>query len=832
MPRGELTRGPESFGAMVRRYRLARGLTQEEVAGLAGAGLSVDTVSAIERGRSRPYRATLESLLQALALTADERVELLAAWRAKRPSPVTPEETGPVAASSTRGPPAPISVLVGREAELAAVEALLRNDEVRLVTLVGPGGVGKTSVAQEVVHAPAVTEKYHDTVAWVDLATLTGSSQLLAALLRGLGVPEESGTSPLDRVVAHLGRRRVLLVLDNCERVADGGPDLVEVLRRCPATVALTTSRTPLQVRGEHLVQIVPLRLPEAAERADLERAGQSPAVELFVERARAADADFTLTAENVETISEICARLDGLPLALELAAVRLTLFSPRELLGRLNRGMTWMSSGPRDLPDRQRTLDATVAWSYELLSPTERAVFCSLTVFVGGCTLDAIEAVAAGPVPAAQLLEVVETLQLQSLLVGSGGDGDRRFTMLETVRAAGQRCLSADERRRLRARHVRYYLGLLEEAAPHLPGADRGGWLDRLDADRDNLRTALSWAQRTRSLTLTVSLLDGLGWLWYFRGPLSEGREWMADAWETSDLTAEPLTRATAGWHAGRLAHLQGDEETAQVLLGASVELWRQVDDERGLGYALADLGQVRWLVGELADGRRLAAESVQRFRRTADRWGLGLALQDLGQALISAGELVEARRVYDEVLDIYRSLDDSWGLGLPLLGLGRVELAEGNLEPARDYLTQSLAIFESAGDRRMAAYAWMRLGQLERSAGAGAAAAGDYVQALLAWQELGNVAGMASAVAGLAATAVVLGQPERTALLGGASEAHLAAVGRTLTLLDHADYAGYVARARDEVGEPRFGQLWARGGTWTQADVIANLADYPDLG
>src|SRR5919202_1421218 len=486
-----------ALGLLLRAQRERRGLTQEVLAERAGAGLSVRTISNIERGHTRPYRHTLEVLAGALGLGAAERAALLAAWRA-RPAP--PSAAAP-------GVPAALTPLLGREREEAAVAHLLRRREVRLLTLTGPGGVGKTRLAYQV--AADIHAAFADGVVTVDLAPIRDPQLVMPAVARALGLREAGRLSLREQLAAHLRAKRLLLVLDNMEQVAAAGPALAEVLAACPGLTALVTSRAALRGRGEHVVAGPPLDVPDPTRVRDLQALAQVPAVALFVQRAQEVRPDFALTSTNAAAVAAICARLDGLPLALELAAARLTLFLPQALLARLegapsNAPMTRdptlqvLVSGARDLPERQRTLRDTLAWSYDLLAPQEQTLVRRLVVFAGGCTPEAAEAVCLldGEAPLAVLAGLIALVDHSLLRQDVVADADEaRLVMLETVREYGwERLAASGEAAAVQRAHAAYYLGLAEEAAPELEGPEQAAWMARLEREHANLRAALQW--------------------------------------------------------------------------------------------------------------------------------------------------------------------------------------------------------------------------------------------------------------------------------------------------------------------------------------------------
>lgn len=607
-------------------------------------------------------------------------------------------------------------------------------------------------------------------------------------------------------------------MLDNCEQVvAAVATVLVELLAVCPNLKVLVTSRILVHATGEHVFPVSPLATPGTG--LSPEQLEQNDAVRLFLARAQAAKPDFALSTTNAQAVASLCSCLDGLPLALELAAAWVRLFSLTTLQTRLEHRLPLLVGGPSDQPGRLRTMRSAIAWSYDLLPPAEQRLFGRLTVFVGGCTLEAAEIVGieadSPPSDMSDILERVASLVDQSLLQQKvGPDEESRFEMLETIREFGLEQLRASgEEESIRQRHAAWCLALAEEAAPHLTSAARDAWMAVLTHEQDNLRSALGWVMTWGQNELALRLTGALTWFWYLSGNLTEGRRWLASALALPPPTVPARALASALTGAGSLAHLQGDEAVARPFLTEGVTLWRELGDRGKLAYALTSLGQVAWHQGDAATTRVLGEESVALFRTTGDRWGPALALQDLGQTVLAAGDLTAAQVLYEEILAIYHELGDHWGCGLPLLGLGRVARARGDYAVARAALEDSRAIFAVAGDRRLQAQASYRLGQLARQEGNWARAEVHYHEALALWHALGQLLGEGLAIAGLAGVAAKRGEMERAARLGGAAEAALAKADAATSSPDRDDDASCLDAARALLGAERFTLLWAVG-------------------
>jgi predicted ATPase/DNA-binding XRE family transcriptional regulator len=762
------TREKVSFGARLRRLREASGLSQEELA--HRAGLSPNAIGTLERGeRRRPYPNTVRALADALDLDDTHRADLIAS--------VSTREAKISAASAL---PVPPTSIIGREQDIRSTEAQFRQRETRLVTLTGPGGVGKTRLAVEV--ASRLPDVFPDGVTFVDLASLRGAQLVLPTIAQSLGLRP---AGPMQEALqTFLAPRRLLLLLDNFEHVLEAAVDIASLLESCPDLAILVTSRAPLRLRGESERHVSPLRMPDTGSIPRVESVGDAPAAQLFLQRAREASPEFTLDHKNAGTIAAICWRLEGLPLALELAAAQVRFLAPNTLLSRLDRVLKL--AGARDLPPRQQTMRATLDWDHDLLSDEERGAFRRLGVFAGGFTLPAAEAVIAEePGSEEKTIDLVGRLVEKSLVMAEIGTASdtTRYRMLEPVREYSlQRLEESGEEHTVRTRHADYFSEMAEQAAPGLRCADQLIWLDMLSDEHDNLRAALMYLLEQGATDKAAQIGWNLWLFWSLRGHVDEGREWM-----------ETL-----------VAREEGDS---------------------GLGHkrALCVIATFSFIRGDL-DRMRKALGEVLADEEALDQDTLTIALVLQGHGLAQQGDLDLAEDLLTRALELARTNDDRWNIASALRGLAHIAMARKDLDAAERFVSESVAVARTTGERwtlalgitihAMIALLWNNHGLAETLLRECTTLAID----------LHDPFTTAYSLTGLAVIAGRRGDAERMAHLAGAADALRegtaidisASVWRNL-------FDNEFEAIRDEMGQAAFDNAYSRGRSMAPEELIA---------
>lgn len=808
----------ESFGERLRRHREAAGLSQERLA--ERAELSANAVGALERGeRTRPYPDTVRRLADALGLDAAGRAALAGTLRDG--SDATSSETG--GASDGARPPREPTPLIGRDDEVEELRRLLHESETRVLTLIGPGGAGKTRLALRLAHLLA--DEYPDGVTWVELAPLADPALVTATIVRALGL-EASGPEAAEAALrSWLRDRRSLLVLDNLEHVLDAVPGLLRLLDGCPGIRLLATSRSPLGVRGEREFTVPPLAVPPADPRAVHRDPGDYAAVELFVWQARQRDPDFVLNADRAAAIGAICRRLDGLPLALELVAARTRLLEPEELLGRLDHLMPLLVGGARDLPERQRTMRAAIAWSEELLAPAERALFRRMAVFAGGATLEAVVAVSEDDAVETEVLDLLDALAGQSLVTVARDADATRYGMLEPIRQfARERLENAGEDGQARRRHAKFYRGLAERAAREVEGrSEQARWVDRLESELDNLRAALDWAEHARDGAETgLRLATSLWRFWEMRWRIDEGLARLATALARSDAQ-EPVLRANALNAAGNLARDAGLYEEAIAYHEECLGIRRTLGDVRGLAVSLNNLGVIARDRGNAVRTRKLCEESLELFRRAGDRHGCAIALISLGLAAGLQDDVATARSHLEESLALFRAEDDLWHTAWVSIYLADQLVRARDIESARSLAEEGLRMHRRTRDAWGVAAALTVLGKADQAEGALPSAAGLLREALEAAVEGRVERAIPTALDDLAGVLLQGGEAQRAARLAGAADAWRTTgrFGRSPTRAEGDQAVARALRAEE------FGASWTEGAQLSREGILREATE-----
>lgn len=756
--------------------------------------------------------------------------------------------------------PIQVTSFVGRAHEIADVKRLLTATP--LLTITGSGGAGKSRLALQA--AGEMLAAFPDGVWLAELAPLSDPSLLPHTVAQALGVREEPGRTVLETVVAFMRPRSLLLVLDNCEHVISASAHLVDTLvRGCPAVRIVATTREPLGIAGERTYRIPPLSLPEAGLQDPSEVLAQSEAVQLFVERALAVDPGFAMTARTAASVTQICRRLDGIPLAIELAAARMRVVSAEQIAGRLDDCFHLLTGGGRTSLRRHQTLRAAIDWSHDLLSDQERALLRRASVFAGGFGLDAAEGICAGGgIAAGEILDLLTRLVDKSLILAEVPSGEARFRIQETVRRYGrERLLDSGEQNEFLIRHRDWYLALAEQAEPELQGPQQKRWIRRLEVEHDNLRDALGFSLEGRSDEEALRLAASLWWFWHIRGYLSEGRTWLLKALAASPEAAS-RARARALYGAGFLAWRQGEFPQALALGRESLDASRALGDRLGMGSAISLLEQVARAQGDHEQAAALTEQSLAMFRQMGDGWGIATSLVILGNAARFRGNYARARDALEESLDVYRKLDDTSGIAAALLFLGLVARDQGDYARAEEAGRESLRLNRELGDTSRVAFSLHSLGLVARdrndyaqaetlfqeslalfrefedtwgittalvSLGVTARLRGDNIRASDLLQEslrlrrdLGDKAGIAECLEALAAVAAGRLDPHRAARLLGAGEALRASIGAPLPPVHQADCERTAAGARKRLGRTAFEAERAAGRTMDAGAAI----------
>lgn len=806
------------FAQWLKQRRRVLGMTQKELA--LAARCSVVTIEKLESGERRPSRQIADLLAEALTIPSEEREAFIEFARLGVAGPQSPQ--------TERHPPSNLpaqhTAFIGREELVAAAQATLKRPGTRLLTLTGPPGIGKTRLAIEI--SSGLRHDFADGTFFVPLASISAPDLVGSTIARVLGLRDLSNESPGEAIGEYLSNRRALLVLDNFEQVLDSAPLVSELLTLAPGLKVLATSREALDLYAEREIEVPPMVVPDHTALPPVEELLRYEAVQLFGDRAQAARYDFEITAENAQSIALLCSRLDGLPLAIELAAGRVKEVSSEGMLAHLEDRLALLSQGPRDLPQRQRTLRGAIDWSYDLLSESERGVFRWVSLFAGGCSAEDAAAVYGPDGELDDMRAVLRSLSHKSLLktakLQEGAPTEERFFMLESIAAyAGERLEASGELPQARKRFAGFFLSLSESAERELRGAAQLSWLNRLEAEHDNLRVALRLSIDSGEPDEVETALGIAGALWRFwlvRGYGQEALGYLQEAL-SADLgirtdSKGTTLRAKALNAAGVLASTQGRYHLAREFFNEALRIQRSLSDNQGVAALLSNLGNVARTLGEYDEAWSLQQESLEMRRALDDKAGMALSLSNLGNLVQLMGRREESVRYQEESLVLLRELGDQQAIATSLNNLAAVVAELGQRDKALDLLDESLRIRRQLGDKRGIGKTLLNLGELLVDLGDYGQAHPALLEGLSLHVEVGDREGIVQLLEGLATYWAAQEMWRHAVRLWGASNALREEIHARMSPVDQVDYERHVDTARLHLPKDDFDALWREGG------------------
>jgi predicted ATPase len=725
--------------------------------------------------------------------------------------------------------PVLLTSFVGREAEIEEIKAWLEKG--RLVTIVGPGGVGKTRLSLQ--SAADLLPSFKDGVWLVELASLTNPDLVLQTVMNVLAIQDTNPSDILSSLVDYLSDRELMFVFDNCEHLIDVCAATIDhILQHCPGVKVLATSRETLEIKGEIVYQAPSLLIPDPDAEKNIDDLVQYESMQLFIDRAKSVKVDFELTSENAPLVAQICCRLDGIPLAIELAAARVKVM-PLELIAtRLDDRFHLLTGGGRTALSRHQTLQATMDWSYLLLSEKEKILFRRLAVFVGGWTLEAAEVVCSGDeINQSEVLDLLSHLVNKSLIYVQDVQSEGRFRRLETIRQYSLgKLLESEETEMIRNRHLEFFTQVAEKAQPKLVGPEQKEWLSKFEIDHDNFRVALEWSKSSPEFTESgLRLAGALSGFWRKRGYLSEGRERLTAMLQNPMTNNYPLSRAQVLAGAGQLAYLQSDYPATRAAFEESLSLFRSIGAEgiSGAASALLGLGNVDTEEGDYVNAPLLFEESLVLSREIGDKAGIADALRNLGWAAMRPGDYISAKERLQEALILFRDTGNIEGIASSLSGLGEIAVRQGEYQQSLNYLEESLDIRRTVGNKwgiaaTLGTIAWAALGQgdLDR-------AAHMFWESLEVRKEIGDKGGLAWCLEKFAEIALLSENVEHAIVVYGAASQLRSSMGSVIDPADQPEYQRRLDYLKSHAGEELFDQIWKKGQSMRVDQVIDAIRD-----
>lgn len=857
-----------SFGEWLRRRRKAAGWTQEQLA--QHISCSTSALKKFEAEERHPSAPIVEQLAEVFGIPPNERQAFLRFARGDWESvPSDAKEAYPwqtPIGSFRSNLPATTASLIGREKELKEIREYLSKEDIRLVTLVGPPGIGKTRLGIEAARQALPT--FPDGAFFVALAPLEQPAMIATTIVQTLDYPEGKNQSARQQLVDGIGEKQMLIVLDNCEHLIQEVAELVSfLLSACPRLKILATSRESVRILGEWLYSVPAFDIPEDSSAVDMGTASNFPGLTLFAERARAAYAGFALDEANVQAVASICARLDGLPLAIELIAARVRLMPPQTLMTKLNDQFVLYADGMRALPARQKTLHNAINWSYSLLSAEEQNLFVRLSIFSGGFTFETAESIFSRTVTDKPITDLVTSLLDKSLLQRTLNErSEPRFHMMGTIQQfAFNQLRQRQEDTQARNWHLACFLALAEQADKEIHGPNQIEWMNRLEAEHDNFRAALEWGLSSKQTEFTLRLFNGLAWPWLARNRFSELRGWFDQIHARSDVASYPALYARALNVMGRLNWLLADFQAAQSLLNEAKAIWLNLhgEGERGLADALDYMGLIAHSSKEdLKTAQSLFEESLELYEKHEDQWGIAFVSFHLGMFALTRSDNSSALSLLERSMDLFHRLGDIWGIARTSQMLGELFLTRGDYEKARFFFEQDLRIDEELKFKPGMAIALRNLGNLHRYQNEYGEAKeyyersldinrtygikenwghGLYLLGLLALHqnqysiakryfadhfkiESAYLDEVSASAIFLSQAAVSAGtnQPERAARLAGAAQEISKRSDYHISHFDQAEFDRHIHIAREQLGEKRFEALAVEGHAMTMEQAI----------